>query len=214
MGFVGVTNYKKSSERLPKKHHKEFFDGKSLVQVKLDQLFAAGAEHVFVSTDDTEVENTENVTYVPRDEEYCNNVTRFSYVLERIYNDVPVDDDQNIIYTFVCCPLFKRYDEMYREYLRSGKNQIAVHNSTHYFLDVNKRPVNFSFGLWHPYSQGIDPVYMFPYAGTVCKMRDLREVNYMIPLEFEYFNLNQFEAIDIDEHEEFELARVLYSHYK
>lgn len=214
MGFVGVTNYKKSSDRLPGKHHKEFFDGKSLVQVKLDQLFAAGAEHVFVSTDDLEVQNTENVTYVPRDEEYCNNVTRFSYVLERIYNDVPVDDDQNVIYTFVCCPLFKRYDEMYTQYLRSGKNQIAVYKSTHYFLDVNKRPINFNFGLWHPYSQGIDPVYMFPYAGTACKMRDLRQVNYMIPLEFEYFDLNQFEAIDIDEHEEFELARSLYSHYK
>jgi CMP-N-acetylneuraminic acid synthetase len=55
---------------------------------------------------------------------------------------------------------------------------------------------------------------MFPYAGTVCKMRDLREANYMIPLEFEYFNMNQFEAIDIDEQEEFELAQVLYNHYK
>jgi CMP-N-acetylneuraminic acid synthetase len=214
MSFVGVTNYKKTSERLPGKHHNEFYDGKSLIDVKLEQLFAAGAEHVYISTDDTEVSNSENITYVQRDAEYCNNVTRFGYVLEKIYHDVPVADDQNVIYTFVCCPLFKRYDQMYREYLRSGQNQIAVHNSTHYYMDVNKRPINFNFGLWHPYSQGIDPVYMFPYAGTVCKMRDLREANYMIPLEFEYFNMNQFEAIDIDEQEEFELAQVLYNHYK
>ena len=55
---------------------------------------------------------------------------------------------------------------------------------------------------------------MFPYAGTVCKMKDLREAKYMIPMEFEYFNMNQFEAIDIDELEEFELAQALYSHYK
>jgi len=214
MGFVGVTNYKKSSERLPGKHHMEFYDGKSLVDVKLEQLFAAGAEHVYISTDDTEVSNTENVTYVQRDSEYCNNVTRFTYVLEQIYNGVPVEDDQDVIYTFVCCPLFKRYDELYNVYKNTGKNHIAVHNSSHYYLDVNKRPINFTFGLWHPYSQGIDPVYMFPYAGTVCKMKDLREAKYMIPMEFEYFNMNQFEAIDIDELEEFELAQALYSHYK
>ena len=52
---------------------------------------------------------------------------------------------------------------------------------------------------------------MFPYAGTVCKMKDLREVSYMIPREFEYFHLNQFEAIDIDTKEEFEMAQRLYS---
>jgi CMP-N-acetylneuraminic acid synthetase len=214
MGFVGVTNYKKTSERLPGKHHNVFDDGKTLVDIKLEQLFAAGAEHVYISTDDTEVSNSENITYVQRDAEYCNNVTRFGYVLEQIYNDVPVDDNQDVVYTFVCCPLFNRYKELYDAYTLSSKNQIAVHASTHYYLDVNKRPINFSFGLWHPYSQGIDPVYMFPYAGTVCKMQDLREAKYMIPLEFEYFTMNQFEAIDIDVREEFELAQTLYRHYK
>jgi CMP-N-acetylneuraminic acid synthetase len=213
MGFVGVTNYKKTSDRLPHKHHREFYDGKTLVDVKLEQLFAAGAEHVYISTNDTEVSNTENVTYVYREEEYCNNVTRFSKVLHEIYNGVPVDNEQDIVYTFVCCPLFKRYQEMYQVYTSTGRNQIAVHASTHYYLDVNKRPVNFNFGMWHPYSQGIDPVYMFPYAGTVCKMKDLRQVDYMIPLEFDYFKLDQFECIDIDIQEEFDMAKLLYTHY-
>jgi CMP-N-acetylneuraminic acid synthetase len=45
-------------------------------------------------------------------------------------------------------------------------------------------------------------------------MQDLREAKYMIPLEFEYFTMNQFEAIDIDVREEFELAQTLYRHYK
>ena len=102
MGFVGVTNYKKTSERLPGKHHSVFDNGKTLVDIKLEQLFAAGAEHVYCSTDDTEVSNTETITYVHRDAEYCNNVTRFTYVLEQIYNDVPVDDNQDVVYTFVC----------------------------------------------------------------------------------------------------------------
>lgn len=213
MGFVGITNYKVDSERLPRKHLMEFADGKSLVDIKLEQLFSSGAEHVYVSTDDEDVQNTENVTFLKRSTEYCNNVTRFSYVLEEIFNSVPVSDHQDVIYTFVCCPLFKRYADIYNAYLNSGKNQIAVHDSTHYYLDVNKRPINFSFGLWHPYSQSIDPIFMFPYAGTVCKLGELREAKYMIPKDFEYFKVNQFEAIDIDVIEEFELAQKLYKNY-
>ena len=214
MGFIGLTNYKKSSERLPNKHHKDFIDGKSLVDLKIEQLLQSGAEHVYVSTDDTNFTKKDNVTYVNRDLKFCNNITEFSYVLKEIYNTVPIDNEQDVIFTFTCCPLFERYKEMYTCYKSSGKNQIAVHPSSHYFLDVNKRPINFNFGLWHPYSQSIDPVYMFPYAGTVCKMEDLRKVNYMIPQEFDYFTLNQFEAIDIDTHEEFEMAKHIYEKVK
>lgn len=210
MGFVGLTNYKKSSERFPHKHHIEFANGKTLVDLKIEQLQQAGAEHVFVSTDDKNVSNSENITYVSRDEKYCNNITEFSSVLQEIYNTVPIDNSQDVIFTFTCCPLFSRYNEMYAKFIDHNKNQIAVHPSTHYFLDVNKRPINFNFGLWHTYSQGIDPVYMFPYAGTVCKMQDLRKVNYMIPQDYDYFELNQFEAIDIDTKQEFEMAQKLY----
>ena len=100
MGFVGLTNYKKSSERLPNKHHKEFYNGKTLVDIKIQQLLDSGAEHVFVSTDDTNVTNTENVTFVNRESKYCNNITEFSYVLEEIYNTVPIKNNQDVIYTF------------------------------------------------------------------------------------------------------------------
>ena len=213
MGFVGLTNYKNSSERLPDKHHKKFYNNKSLVELKIDQLLNAGAEHIYISTDDEDVKNTDKITYLSRDKKFCNNVSDFSDVLKEIFNSYPVDDEKNVIFTFTCCPLFNRYQEMYEKFLKSKSNQIAVYPSSHYFLDVKKRPVNFNFGLWHSYSQGLDPIYMFPYAGTVCKMKDLKKVNYMIPQQFEYFSLNQFESIDIDTKEEFELAQWLYKGY-
>lgn len=211
MGFVGITNYKKQSERLPNKHHKEFVNGKTLVDIKLEQLLSAGAEHIFVSTDDLNVKNTDKISYINRTEKYCNNKLEFSSVLEEIFSSIPIDDNIDIIYTFVCCPLFNRYRELYEQYKINNKNQIVVHPSSHYYLDINKRPINFNFGLWHTYSQGIDPVYMFPYAGTACTMGELRKVNYMIPQQFEYFEINQFEAIDIDTQEEFEIAQRIYN---
>tara|TARA_B100002019_G_scaffold131697_1_gene113186 strand:- start:1774 stop:2475 length:702 start_codon:yes stop_codon:yes gene_type:complete len=211
MGFIGLTNYKKSSDRLNNKHHKKFYKDQTLVDIKIQQLLDAGANHVYVSTDDDKVKNSDKVTFINREKEYCDNIKQFSYVLKEIFDNCPVEDNQDIIYTFTCCPLFSRYDEMYKKFNENKLNQIAVHPSSHYFLDIRKRPINFNFGLWHTYSQGLDPIYMFPYAGTVCKMKDLREVSYMIPREFEYFHLNQFEAIDIDTQEEFEMAQRLYT---
>lgn len=210
MSFIGLTNYKKSSERLNNKHLKKFYKNKNLVDIKIQQLLKSGADHVYISTDDNSVKNSDKVTYIGRDEKFCNNVKQFSYVLKEIYESCPVDDNQDVIYTFTCCPLFSRYSEMYKKYLVTKTNQIAVHPSTHYYLDTRKRPINFNFGLWHSYSQELDPVYMFPYAGTVCKMKDLREVSYMIPQNFEYFPVSQFEAIDIDTDEEFRMAQRLY----
>ena len=41
-------------------------------------------------------------------------------------------------------------------------------------------------------------------------MKDLLEVYYVIPINFNYFNINQFEAIDIDYEEEFRVAQEVY----
>ena len=210
MGCIGVIKYKTVSERFPGKHTQIFANNKNLVEIKIDQLLKSGIEHIYVSTDDENVHNTENVTYIKRDKRFCNNTTKLSIVLKEVYGSIPVDGDQDVIYTLSCCPLFSRYDEMYNEYLKSNTNQIAVHASTHYYLDVNKRPINFNFGMWHSYSQGIDPIFLYPYAGTVCKMKDLLEVNYHFPVTFDYFTINQFEAIDIDYEEEFKIAQEIY----
>ena len=41
-------------------------------------------------------------------------------------------------------------------------------------------------------------------------MKDLLEVNYHFPVTFDYFTINQFEAIDIDYEEEFKIAQEIY----
>ena len=148
MGCIGIIKYKTVSERFPGKHTKIFANNKNLVEIKIDQLLKSGVEHIYISTDDENVCNTENVTYIKRDKRFCNNTTKLSIVLEEVYSSIPVDGDQDVIYTLSCCPLFSRYDEMYNEYLKSNTNQIAVHASTHYYLDVNKEEWKDKHQLW------------------------------------------------------------------
>ena len=210
MGIVAITMYKKVSERLPGKHHRAFHNEMSLVEIKLKQLLSAGVDHVFVSTDDNLVLNTNKVTFLNRNSEYCNNVKNFSDVLSNVFQSVPLPDNSDVVFTFVCCPLFSRYEELFQKYYKTGKNQIVVNPVKHYFLNTYKRPINFNFGQWHQYSQDMEPIYLFPYAGTVCKLGELRDLKYMIPRTFEYFEINQLESIDIDTLEEFEIAQQLY----
>lgn len=211
MSFIAITNYKMHSTRCPGKHHREFFEGKTLVDIKIEQLQKAGAEHIYISTNDHNVSNTENITYIKRPEKYCDEkLTPFNEVMQEIYDSIPVGNDVNAIFTFTMCPLFDRYAQMYKQYESTGRNQLAVYPSRHYYLDVNKRGANFMFGAWHPYSQGIDPMYQLPYCGVLATMGDHRKAGYTVPLDFDYFEIETFENLDIDTEEEFEVGQMLY----
>lgn len=210
MSFIGSTLYKKTSERYPNKNTKEFVNKKSIVDLKIHQLLSSGAEHVFVSTDDDTVKNSENITYINRPQEFCNNEVNFSFVLKHIFNSLPIEDDQVVIHTSPCVPLFSRYDELHSSFKRSNINQVVAHPSTHYYLNNNKLPINFIPGTWHSSSQNLTQVFLHPWAGTCAPIGDLRETNYVFPLNFDFFNISQFEAIDIDTKEEFEVAQLLY----
>ena len=81
MGCIGIIKYKTVSERFPGKHTKIFANNKNLVEIKIDQLLKSGVEHIYISTDDENVCNTENVTYIKRDKRFCNNTSKLSIVL-------------------------------------------------------------------------------------------------------------------------------------
>ena len=211
MSFIGITNYKTPSIRCPNKHHKEFYNGKNLVDIKIEQLQASKVDHIYISTNDTDVTNTDNITYINREQRYCDeSLMPFSEVTQQIFNSIPVDDHINAVFTFTMCPLFARYDEMYDQFKRSGKNQLAVYPSRHFYMDRKKLGVNFMFGPWQAYSQDIDPLYQSPACGALSTMGDHRKAGYHIPINFEYFEIETYENLDIDTEEEFEVGQMLY----
>lgn len=211
MGFIAVSHYKMKSSRCPNKHHMDFYEGKTLVNIKIEQLLRSGCDHVYISTDDTSTKNTDHVTFIHREDYFCDeSKSTWTEVTKEVFNSVPVPDDTITIYTYTMCPLFDRYDELFRKFEVSGKNQLAVYPSRHYYLDVRKRPINFMPGLWHTYSQGIDPVYQIPFCGSIAPMGDHRFACYNFPVQFEYFEIETMENLDIDTKEEFELGQMMY----
>lgn len=211
MSFTGLLIYKVNSTRCPNKHSMLFADGMNLIQLKIKQLLDSGASHVYVSTDDTTVTNTENVTYVMREPVLCDeSKSTWKQSLTGIFNQMPIDDDEVIVFCTAMIPLFSRFDEMYEHYKKTNIPLISVHASKHYYMNEDKHGINFSFGDWHPYSQGIKSLYQHSCAATMAPMKAMRETGYMFPAHFDYFNMDVSENLDIDTKDEFELAQVLY----
>ena len=210
MKWTAITHYKAESERLPSTHHREFHKGQTLVDLKISQLIHSGVDHIYCSTDDETVDDDEWVTYIHRDSHFCNNVTPFTEVLEEIYQSIPLPDDEVVCYTTTCTPLFSRYDELFTAYCQWKVNQAAVYPSVHNWLDVNRRPANFDYGIWYQYSQDRLAMYQLPHCGVMATLGDFRKSNFVLPQKFDYFEIDFFESIDIDTLEEFELAQYIY----
>lgn len=210
MSFIGVTIYKVPSTRCPYKHHAEFADGKTLVDIKIEQLLQSGAEHVYVSTNDTQIKNSNNVTFIQRPNKFCDEKT-ISWVetLSHVFNSIPIPDEKLVIFSLTTIPLFGRYKKMLEEYNKAKVPLVAVHPSKHYYMTHDKRGANFSFGHWHRYSQTMSPMYQLCYA-TISPMGQLRETGYTFPKIFDYFNIDFLESLDIDTEEEFKLGQILY----
>ena len=210
MSFVAVTLYKVPSTRCPYKHHAEFADGKTLVDIKIAQLLQSGAEHVYVSTNDKQIKNSERVTYIQRPDKFCDEKTiTWVETLSHVFNSVAISDEKLIVFSLTTIPLFSRYKEMLEEYKKTMVSLVAVHPSKHYYMTHDKRGANFSFGHWHTYSQAMHPMYQLCYA-TLSPIGKLRETGYTFPKVFDYFELDFMESLDIDTEEEFKLGQIMY----
>jgi len=213
MSWVAMTMYKMYSSRCPNKHHRDFYNGETLVDIKLEQFLRCGADHVYVSTNDPSVKNTDHITYIQREEHLCDeqNGPPWPIVMKHIYESLPVSDDTLVNYSNTMVPLFDRYDEMYQRYMETGNNQLVVHPHKHFYMNHEKIGINFMPGHYHAYSQELKPVYQLPWAGILAPLGDTKAVDgYPIPRKFDYFPCTMSEHIDIDTEEEFELAQLMY----
>lgn len=210
MSFIGLTLYKVPSTRCPYKHHAEFAYGKTLVEIKIEQLLRGGADHVYVSTNDTNVKKHDKVTFLDRPNVFCDEkYSSWSNTLQHIYDSIPLPNNQLIMFTTTMVPLFARYNEMLELYKKTDTPLVTVHPSKHYYMTDDKMGANFSFGHWHSYSQAMKPMYQLAY-GTMAPIGKLRETGYTFPKIFDYFELDSMECLDIDTKDEFELGQIMY----
>ncbi len=78
-----------------------------------------------------------------------------------------------------------------------------------FILNSKFRPMNYSWGPWHQYSQGLEPYFFVPGSLFIARKRDLMDARYVITSRPYPYEITEREAVDIDSELDFKIARIL-----
>ena len=212
-----VIPLKTNSDRVPNKNLRPFVDGKSLFDIKAEQLLKVfDPADVYISCENPEVKSIVNkygFNFMLRDIKLTPNSAPWSDVIRDAVN--AVDDTSDIMWVQVTQPLFDEFEKVlgtWHENYDKCDSLAVVQKIRHHILNEHGMPVNFNFGYWHKISQDLPSYYVVTWACFCMKREMLKQCYYNIgknPYLYETKKL----LVDIDELQDFEAASLLYKYY-
>ena len=212
-----------SSSRVSNKNWRDFHEGKSLVEVKISQLADAGINakdiHVFCE-DESKRSLVEKLgaTFVLRDEETTKDELHWSDLVTKLVSSIEADDDEPIAWIQTPTPLFdaaanrqaiEKWNEIQSQNM-AYDCLITVKPFKEFLLDEKGKPINFSFGRWHEWSQDLPNWYILEGPIHIMKKKTYMRCNYHIG-EKPYLHEVPTPSIDIDYMDEFLSAQAIYA---
>ena len=223
-----------NSSRVPNKNWCEFYKGKCLVEIKIEQLIQAGINPEDVSVFCENQMNRHKVTnlgakFILRDPANTKDDMHWSDVITTLVSSLDAKDDESVAWVQATTPLFGSFELSkvfyYWEQIQSKEgafstkwNQydsiITVRPMQHFILNSKGRPVNYNFGRWHEWSQDLETWYTLEQAIHIMLKKDYLKHNYYIGSKPYLFGSHADDlitnSIDIDTQQEFNLAQKLF----
>lgn len=210
---------KENSTRVPKKNWREFYESKSLTDVKIEQLLKVfSGKDIFLSCDVKKRKvhaEKYGINFHLRSPELAEDETPWSEVVLGILRDLPVKDFEDILWTEATSPLFSDYDALlktWEEKKLSFDSLLTVKAQRDFFFWKNGQPINFQFGKWHKWSQDLEPLYSMD-ASFIIKKGLLLDLQYPVGKQPYLFETKQ-ETIEIDTLLDFRMAQELFRNTK
>jgi CMP-N-acetylneuraminic acid synthetase len=220
MALVAVIPVKHTSERVQSKNFRSFYEGKSLLDIKIEQLKnTPQIDQIYISSDSPEAElacEKHGVTYLSRDESLCNNVTPWSDVIHAVVDATPVGNDDHVAWCHTTSPNFDCFEKAIKDYLSAIEEGncnglVAVSPCKEFIVDDMATPVNYSWGPWHKYSQDLRKYFFVSGALFLSKKSEYLRNRYVISTLPKLFVASSEASIDIDTEFDYEFARYVYS---
>ena len=212
---------KTSSSRISNKNWREFYEGKSLIEIKIEQLIAAGVKpsDIHISCEDESKRDTTDpyrVTFSHRKVETTSDNFHWSDVVTCLVSSIDCDEEEPVAWVNACTPLFgkKEFEEafdIWNETISESSFDclVSVKKFKNFLLDERGRPINFNFGRWHEWSQDLPKWYILEYPIIIMKKKTYLRCNYFIG-ERPYMHLINEPSVDIDTAEDFKLAQMYF----
>jgi len=207
---------KVTSERVPRKNWREFYDGKSLVDITIENLIAAGADpsriHLSCECEATAlpVATAHDINYLPRDRELTWNTTPLTEWIASICGQVPGDSD--IAWCQVCDPLFDSYRECLEHWPTVKKQHdslVVCYPWSGYLMTDSGQPIGWSFGEHHTPSQQLPRFWTMPFTFSILTREAIRKTRYHIGKRPYWYECDG-SHVDIDTLLDFRSAQYLY----
>lgn len=211
--MVALVPVREGSSRIKDKNFIPFGGHPTLMHNKIEQLKRSSCfDHIYISSDSQRVREIAKecgVEYLPRDPLMCTSKPRWDEVVVSILNTVPGNPD--VAWAMVTSPLFSRYGEAVESYFAhpdENDSLVGVKRIQEYLIDENGRPLFYSFGPWHPYSNELKPLYAINDTIFIARKSDQINWRYWIGRKPCLFLCGQQESIDVNFPEDLEMARV------
>jgi CMP-N-acetylneuraminic acid synthetase len=215
---VAVVPAKANSTRVPEKNFREFADGKSLVEIKIEQLLAAEIyDEIYLSSDHPSAQSIAEkygVRHIVREPYLAAESTPWHETLVGILvstGEAPQDVD--VSWVQVTNPLFSDFRRVIEALDSAGSKHDSAFTTTvfkHYLLAPNGSPLNFQFGPWHKYSPDLEPYRTVNFAMLHAPLHVMMDHKYFIGSRPITVDISLSEGWDIDTVEEFEIAQSLF----
>ncbi len=212
---VAVVPVREGSTRIPNKNFLPFGKEPTLIHNKIEQLKKAECfDHIYISSNSEriqEIAESLDVEFLARDPSMCAAAARWDEVVVNILNSVP--GNPHVVWAMVTSPLFVRYREAVDHYLKAlpeYDSLVGVKEIREYLIDEKGRPLFYSFGIWHPYTNELKPMYAINDTIFIGKKSNQLLWRYWIGRKPYLFSGDPIESIDVNFPKDLTLARVAY----
>ena len=215
-----VIPLKTNSERVPNKNLREFYNGKSLFDVKAQQLLKVfNPEDILVSSENPAVKDLTDkygFNFHLRDIELTKSTAKENQIVKTL-TDALDDKECDVMWVQVTQPLFNEFKEILNIWNTIDHEKYdslaVVKKQRHHLLDEKGNPVNFNFGYWHKISQDLPALYEVTWSAFIMSRAMLNQAYYQIGRN-PYLYVTDAPLVDIDNLSDFEIASLLYGYYR
>ena len=218
MKVVAIIPVRKGSQRVKNKNFKNFFDGRCLLELKIDQLKKVKyINEIVVSSNSNEakkIAKTKKVTFHQREEYYASSACSGSEFYKNLAESIKGD---YLVYAPCTAPIIKSetYENFFQSFLLS-KDKFDSFNTVKMITShiwVKNKPLNYN-PLNAPNSQDLPKdICSLTYGINIISKNNMIKFQNIVGKKPNFFPLDDLECTDIDTNLDFNIASYLYKDF-
>ena len=214
--ITAVIPIRKGSQRVPDKNFKEFFEGKNLLQLKIESLKQiALIDEIIVNTDSQQaidIAKSNNISYFRREDYFasskCTNTEHWHNIAETTETDL-------IMHVPCTAPFIKSktYYDLINRFILSSHDSANTVALVKEYLWLNNNPLNYNIDKVQN-SQDLPDVMKLTFGVSILARKTMLERKNVVGNDPMFYVLEDEETVDIDTPLDFEFAAHLYKNRK